>query len=250
MRALKNVRDATRQPYEIILVSPFNPQVDGLEGKVIWIDEPAGTGTGCNAGHAKALDHMTGEFVTPWVDDHFYADGWDLVALPDYEAGEKRHTKGKPFSLGLRHSWPYHVGTLFGMYYPYFPVIRRKYLDTVGWFDAEYKQGFADSDLAMRIWQAGGRCEWSSQSLVVVHPDDDRKNGAIYANKDYELAVERWAPKYGKGWATADLRDFNIDVEPRHVPALIDGNSIVHNAPDFRELMVQAGWRRNEGWPH
>jgi hypothetical protein len=253
LRTLKNIRDATRCDYEVILVSPWKPVVDGIDDRIIWVEEQEGTGTGCNAGHAAALAHMTGEFCLPWVDDHFLADGWDVEALRDYEDRERvfhaagRH-RGKPFSLGLHHAWPHHVGTCFGRFYPYFPLIRRKYVERLGWFDPAYKQGFADSDLAMRVWSAGGRCEWSDRALIVVHHDDDRKNGAMFAPSDMDLYIERWAPKYGSDWKTDHLRDFNIDVEPNWVPSVVSDRTICFDGPGFRDVVMAHGWRP-EGTP-
>jgi len=243
-RALRNIRDATRCDYEVIVVSPTEPT--GY-ARVTWVEERAGTGTGCNAGHAAALEHMTGEFVTPWVDDHLYVDGWDVLALAAYEDREARfHAQvkaKKPFSLGLRHLWPHHVGSLFGIFYPYFPLIRRAYLKRVGWFDPAFKQGFADGDLALRVWSTGGRCEWADRGLIVVHHDDDRKAGVMFDPADLTLFVARWAARYGAGWDVANLRGFNLDVEPNEFPNLVEDNSIYRNEPGFRDLALAGGWR-------
>ena len=245
-RTLRNIRDATRSPYEVILVSPEPAPADCAEN-VVWIEEPPGTGTGCNAGHAAAWAHMRGEFVTPWVDDHYYVDGWDALAVANYERREREFHKtspDKPFALGLRHIWPHHVGTQFGIYYPYFPLVRRRYIERVGWYDPAYLKGFADGDLALRIWAGGGRCEWSDAGLIQVSMDDDnRKNGVMYAPSDMTLFVERWSPKYGAGWDTGDLRGFNIDFEPQVFPQLCDGNTAYLNEPRFREELVAGGWR-------
>lgn len=244
-RTLKNIRDATRNSYEVILVSPIQPPID--EEHVVWIEEKEGTGTGCNAGHAAAYPRMTGDFLTPWVDDHFYVDGWDALAIQNYEDREKAFgKKGKPFVLGLRHAFPHHVGTEFGIYYPYFPFIRRSYVKNAkGWFDAAYKKGFADSDLALRVWAAGGRCEWSDHALVTVHSDDSRKVGIMFEQSDMDLFVSRWAPKYGEGWSTSTIRDFNLDIEPYYFPELSVGNTVYHNEPGFRDLALGGGWRPN-----
>ncbi len=245
-RTLRNIRDATRSEYEVILVSPEPPPADCAE-HVTWIEEPAGSGTGCNAGHAAAWEHMKGEFVTPWVDDHLYVDGWSALAIANYERREKKfHAKhpGKPFALGLRHIWPHHVGTQFGVYYPYFPLVRREYIEQVGWYDPAYLKGFADGDLALRIWSAGGRCEWTDAGLIQVDMvADNRKAGVMFEQSDMDLFVERWAPRYGDGWATSHIRDFNIDIEPYHFHALVEGNSIYQNHPGYRDEVLAGGWR-------
>ncbi len=224
------------------MVSPFRPP-EGCEENVIWVEEPEGTGTGCNAGHALAFSKATGEYLTPWVDDHFYLDGWDCIALPTYE-NRSAEFKGKPFLLGLRHIFPHHIGTQFGIYYPYFPIARKEVFEQAGWYDPKYQKGFADGDLALRVWSAGGRCEWSDRGLIQVHlEDDNRKNGVMFAQSDMDLFIERWAPKYGKGWDVSHIRGFNLDIEPYSFPELCDGNTAFLNDPIFRQRLVAGGWR-------
>jgi hypothetical protein len=243
-RALNNIRDATRSRYEIVMVSPFEPPRGHRH--IWWIREDPAQSNGCNAGHAKALDFLTGDFVIPWVDDHFLQDGWDVSALRQYERRENefhRQSAGRPFALGIRHCWPRHVGSEFGIYYAYFPLIRRKYLDVVGWFDPAYRKGFADSDFCFRIWDAGGRCEWSEGDQIVVHHDDDRKAGVVFEQADMDLFVRRWAPKYGRGWQTGKIRDFNCDVVPDSFPHLASNNTFYLNDPSFRVEILKGGWK-------
>lgn len=244
LRALQNVRDATRCNYEIILVSPFEPP-HGFR-HIYWIKEEPAQASGCNAGHARALGFMAGDFIMPWVDDHLLADGWDIDLLREYEKREALFHKGapeKPFVLGLHHCWPRHVGTEFGIYYPYFPFFRRRYVEEIGWFDSAFKKGFADSDLALRVWRAGGRCEWSAREQIVAHPDDNRKAGVVFEPADMDLFLRRWAPVYGKGWRTGNLRDFNMDVESASFPALAGEQTFFRNDPSFRDAILAGGWR-------
>src|ERR1700688_2592159 len=78
-RTLHNIQDTTKQEHEIIVVSPFEPP---LIGPAIWIKEvrPAG----CNAAHMAALEKVTGEFITGWVDDHVYVDDWSDIIVEDF----------------------------------------------------------------------------------------------------------------------------------------------------------------------
>lgn len=182
---------------------------------------------------------MRGEYVMAWVDDHLVSDGFSALAIQDYEA----MAGDKPFLLGLRHIEPRHVGTEFGIYYPYFPFARRADMEKIGWYDPQYKKGFADGDLAFRVWNAGGSCAWSNTGLVCVTLDDDRKEGVIYDESDYTLFVKRWGPRYGKDWDTKTLRGFNMDVVPENMPKEVKGNSIFRNDPGFRERALERGWR-------
>jgi hypothetical protein len=238
IRTLKNLRDAIRSTYEVILVSPFPPPAEFAK-TTTWIEEKRGTGDGCNAGHAQAFEHMRGEYVMAWVDDHLVTAGFDCLAIQDLND----MATDKPFLLGLRHIEPRHVGTEFGIYYPYFPFARRADMEEIGWYDPQYKKGFADGDLAFRVWSMGGSCAWSNQGLVCVTPDDDRKAGVIYDESDYTLFVKRWGPKYGKGWDTKTLRGFNMDVVPENMLKEVKDNAIFQNDPGFRERAIERGWR-------
>lgn len=241
-RALDNIEDATRNPYRVIVSSPFEPDRSAMRGgELVWLKEEKQTG--CNAAHMAAVGHAGGEFVTAWVDDHLYMDGWDTSALANFE---EREVDG-PFILGLRHLNPTHVGTEFGIYYAYFPVMRVEHLDRIGWLTDEYRIGFADSDLCLRVWDAGGRCEWSAEHLVVVHPDDQRKgtrpDGVMYHQHDMDLFLSRWAEKWGAGWDTSTLRNFNIDLTPERFPDLVhaSGRTFFRNDPSFKQIVGEGG---------
>ncbi len=126
----------------------------------------------------------------------------------------------------------------------------------LGWLTDEYWTGFADSDLAMRVWDAGGRCEWTSQGLIIPHGDDQRKNmgDTHIANidvvdqahcrpDDMKLFISKWAPKYGKGWDTSHLRGFNVDITPERFPQFMDETkrTVYHNHPDFKIVVGDGG---------
>lgn len=243
-RALANIRDATRANYEVIVVSPKPPPREFKN--IIWIEEVEGTGTGCAAAHYDAGQVASGEFITPFADDHLYTDGWDVGALKNYERRETRfHGKnpGKPFILGLRHVDPAHVGTEMGLYYAYFPFMRRFYIERISYYDCAYRSGFSDSDLSFRCWNAGGRCEWSERGLIVAHPDDNRKTGALFTDADMKLFVRRWGRKYGKGWGFERIRQFNLDINPKTWPQYIDaeGFSVTYGRPDFKDTVFPWG---------
>ena len=259
-RSLNNIEDATRCEYQVIVVSPFQVKRAMRGGELVWVEETKSTG--CNAAHMAALAYATGEFITGWVDDHFYSDGWDVLARRDFlerEALFHANHPGAIFELGLRHRNPTHVGTEFGIYYPYFPFMRTSDARQIGWLTDEYRTGFADSDLAMRVWDCGGRCEWSRDGLIIVHADDQRKNmshadlpiddnvdvidQAHCRPDDMALFIRRWAPKYGQGWDLSHLRGFNTDVTPEKFPQFIDetGRSIYHNKPEFKATVGEGG---------
>ena len=247
-RTLNNIHDTTRSEHEIIVVSPFEPPIIG---NVLWIKETSKLGA--NAAHMAAMEKVSGEFITGWVDDHLYLDGWDKLVLEDFlerEAVFHSRNLDKPFVLGLRHIEVSHVGTEFGIYYPYFPFMRTSTARTLGWFTDEYQVGFADSDLAMRIWSAGGRCEWTSVGIVTFLDDEEEAQkqeltfgGAHCMPNDMALFLAKWAPKYGAGWDTSYLRGFNIDITPERFPEFMDETrrTLYFNDPCFKDVVSSGG---------
>lgn len=219
-RALENIATTTVGPVEVVVVSPFPPSPHLRGRDVTWIKEDESEGA--NAAHEAALRAASGNFALAWVDDHEFVPGWDAYAVADFVEGEGRAFGGhamRPFCLGLRQIEPRHVGTCFGNYYPYFPLMRREAAARGFWLSGEYRVGFADCDLGMRVWNAGGRCEWSREPLVRVLPEDDRKrsgpdwDGEAHTRQaDTALFLSRWANRFGAGYDVTSLRGFNVDV--------------------------------------
>ena len=204
-RTLENLRDTMVGEYEVIVVSPFNPaEIVGPNGRIVWVREEFPRG--CNPAHAAALPYATGEFITAWVDDHLYVPAWDTIITKDF----RERANVQPFLMGLRQG-PF-VGLTFGMYYAYFPFMRTIDAHQIGWFSDMYERDFADVDLAMRVWEQHGVCEWSKGHLINAHHDDNRKGGRQVNQSDMAKFITRWKPVYGKDWDTSTLRAFNNDI--------------------------------------
>ena len=213
-RAIRNSDETAFSPCQIVVVSP-EPPPQPARSSVRWIVDRAPL-RGANAAHEQAFLWTTGEHVLAWVDDHELLLGWDVHALGALKAAEA-FSPGRPVAVGLRHDTG-QVGTCFGRYYPYFPIMRRVHVLAVGgWLSGDYRLGFADVDLAMRVWAAGGRCEPTGAGLVRRMPDDDRKLGNLHQEahttpEDLALFLSRWKDTLGASWPTTHLRDFNVDV--------------------------------------
>lgn len=204
-RTLHNIRDASTESVEVIVVSPLVDlfSVPGLSTK--WVDDPYVVGP-C-ATQTFGVRFAEGEFVLAFSDDFMLADGWDRRAMDDYEKREAEH--GQPYLMGLRFGV---VGTVFGSYYPNFPFARTSLVDRLGWYDQAFERGFGDCDLGLRVWEAGGRCEFSAEELVTATQDDARKGASVCSDSDLALFTRRWAPTHG--WDAAHLDGFNINVAP------------------------------------
>lgn len=226
-RTFDNIAKTTIGAFEIVVVSP-HPEPDWLTKDsdwlanncdVIWVREKEQRG--CNAAHAEAIKHATGEYVVAWVEDHLFINAWDEVVLKQFCAMEDAMELliDRAILMGLTHVIDPKVGTVFGKYYPYFPMMRRIDADVLGWLSGDYRRGFGDCDLAMRVYANGGLVVPCSTPVVVKHPDDDRKLGDLLEGEarslqsDMDLFVERWKPMFGKGWNTSHLRDFNVDMK-------------------------------------
>lgn len=145
-RIIENVRATVRDlDYEIVVVGPF--EVSGPN--IRWVREE--TPRGSAVASATAYEHATGDVICPLTDDIELGDGWaaeGLQALLKFE-------RGRPYAIGIGQTNQI-VGTVFGIYYPFFPMVRRATLDLVGgFFSPEYKHSFTDADFAFRIWSAG-----------------------------------------------------------------------------------------------
>ena len=236
MRVIENVRATVRDiDYEIIVVGPF--EVTGPD--IQWVREE--TPRGSAAASATAYEHSTGDVICPIADDAEFKPGWaeeGVGALVKFE-------RGRPYAAGIGQTNQI-VGTVFGIYYPFFPMVRRSTLDAVGgFFSPRYKHHFTDADLAFRIWSVGGACGFTERDYIEIKPRDvgdsvkaaerldASRNESLRRDMDAFLGL--WGARYGKGWKTDDLRDFNIDVDPIFRMFVADENTIYVNHPMFAE---------------
>lgn len=224
-RTLDNLLRTTKEyKLQVIVVAPFEIGSGQFSSRhqLIWVKDIKQDG--CNSAHNLASLHATGDFMFAWVDDHMFVGGWDVLALENFYRRENKWRSGppkyaSPFVLGLRQiqSGPDvggRVGTIFGQYYPYFPLMRMDDVKRVGgWFSSTaYKHGFGDCDLALRVLQAGGICEWADTPTIKVGEDDSHHKGAINYQHDMECFIKQWKPLYGEKWDTTEVRGFNRDI--------------------------------------
>lgn len=232
---------------EILVVAPFKVQGPGIK----WIQESEARGN-CFA-HHTAWRYATGDYVLTLSDDFMVAPGSLQSALEQVIAGEDRHF---PFSVGLHHQAGI-AGTVFGIYYPYFPLMSRRSVEAVGgYFSTDYAAHFGDVDLALRVWSGGGRCELCLEAGITGLVRQGNIPEAIHRStariRDLETFVRRWKPVYGSGWKTTDIRDFNLDIPSALFPAILKERTIYLNHPDFRALILetydQLGYTDHKRW--
>lgn len=205
--AVTNIYATTRSvDYEIVVVSPF----EARGPHITWVREEQPRGN-CHA-HNVAFQHSTGDIIVALSDDALVLPGWDEQALAFLHEREG----DAPYALGL-HQSNHFTGTAFGIYYPFFPMMRRRTIEAIGgYYPSEFRAHFADPDIGMRVWSAGGRCEFSPQPLIARVQRDEgplERHKSASLDGDMRLFLSRWQPVYGAGWAGDELRDFNIDLD-------------------------------------
>lgn len=233
-RTVDNIVATTRGvDYEILAVTPF----EAAGANVRWIRED--TPRGVIPAHAKAYEHMAGDVLVALSDDALLVDAWADGALASL-VEQERHAAF--VCLGL-HQTNLIVGTVFGIYYPFYAVARKSVLQHVGGhFDPAYSAHLADPDLGLRIWRAGGRCartEWPLISRVAREGSESvnppARTGANWP-RDLATFSGRWASVYGQGWDMTSLRGFNLDVDALFELTVGQGRSIYFNDPLFSRL--------------
>jgi len=194
--------------YEVVVVSPF--EVHGP--RVVHVPEQAARGN-CSA-HADAYEASSGDYIITFTDDIIPTPGW-LDGLQ--QTMEAREAERSPFCGGLQRANWLLFGTVYGLYYPYFPVLSRRSVEKIGgYFSRDYAAHFGDPDLAMRVWDAGGRCELITSAKIYGLLDRDRTDEAVHKQTSlgHDMATfqARWGEKYGEDFGRR-LREFNIDYQ-------------------------------------
>lgn len=224
-KAHDNIVASTAGPFELIVVADFD-RPSWASDRVVWVRETERRGVA--HAHTVAAHHATGAFITATADDCVYVPGWDTAAIANYD---RRASRARAMlCLGLHFGL---VGTVFGIYYPNFPFLRRADALRIGYFDGNYRRAFTDSDLGLKVWSVGGRCEFTNDRLIEVTAEDKRKGTEACPPSDLRRFLDRWAGRYGQGFDTSHMRAINIDFDPDLHPELVDGFSIYDNTPEF-----------------
>ncbi len=192
--------------YEIVVVSPF--EMSGP--RIVHVPEVKPRGN-CSA-HADAYEASSGDYIVTFTDDIIPTTGWLDGLDEQMQAREAEHF---PFCGGMHRANWLIFGTVYGLYYPYFPVLSRRSVEAIGgYFSRDYQAHFGDPDLAMRVWDAGGRCELLPSVKIYGLHQLDKTDEAFHkrtsGDRDMEAFQQRWAEKYGGDYGSR-LREFNMD---------------------------------------
>lgn len=226
--------------YELVVVTPF--EVNGP--RIRWVREETPRGN-CHA-HKIGYAAATGDIIVAMSDDARLVAGWADKALAFLQEREKQNPL---LSVGL-HRMDFLIGTVFGLYYPYYPFVRRSTLEAVGgYFSDDYRAHFTDPDLALRIWSVGGRCEiLPERVLQIVERAPDAASvgtpmkGTALA-QDMATFLSRWGDRYGRGWDLSHLRGFNLDIRGLMQLCLVRDHTVHFN--DSRLVELWQNFQRN-----
>jgi len=167
--------------FETIIISPFKPiHCD------TWVkeEEPEGTVRAINRGFAAAL----GEWVVVFCDEVMPRQGWADNML--------RVMRHHPQGMGAFSVVPHFDFKYFGKEFSPFMFIRReRAIELGGLLDPAYHAFYADPDLSMRLYEAGGQVIHVNESVLEfynVHDHNHAMNVSRYLKQDRETFQKRW----------------------------------------------------------
>lgn len=203
--------------FEVVIVSP--QRFTGPN--IVWVHEQDPRGS--IPAQAMGWQASRGDIVVCLNDDIMPEPGWS-DRLPDLLAEKER--RYFPFVAGL--NGYEHFGSVYGLYYAFFPIASRRSLEAIGgWFNNEYIFTWGDPDLGMRTWHKGGRCELLPDRYVTPHPNRDvRPPDQVKFDRDFATFRSKWHALYGAGF-TEEFRHINVDYP---LPYLTD-NTFIERAP-------------------
>jgi hypothetical protein len=236
--------------FEVVVASPVRPDGD----QVVWVQEDQPRGN-CPA-NAQCYAASSGDLIVYIADDIHLTPEWRSITLPYF----LQRCEEIPDLLGGFYMHPTRVGTVFGYYYPWFGMAMRSAIERAGgFFNPEFSAHFGDSDLGLRFWRMGGRCELLPGNAVAVfdRANENRSGGtkikapeaATKQSKkaeDFALFRKLWGHDLGRGWQMNVLRDFSHDIEPDLLAVFCRDNTVLWPHPMFGDIVKT--YYRNTGF--
>lgn len=177
---------------EMVVVSPFETDGDDIVN-VLELEQKGN----CTA-HASGYNRATGDIIVAMTDDHLPMPGW-LDGVENII--NEKESLDFPFLGGLHRPYCPYFGTVYGLYYAYFPVMSRRSVEAVGgWFSTDYRAHFGDSDLALRVWAAGGRCELMPGHRLLQNPAEDPETESTHKSTSLVNDFKTFTGKYHKAF--------------------------------------------------
>lgn len=180
--------------YELLIVSPF----EMVGPRVVWTNE--GQPRGGVAAQRLAFERSTGQYLVWWSDDVTPAPGCletmrrFVDAHPEPFIGS---FPGRNVATGRCDSY-----ACWGKLFAGFGMATRATIERIGgYFDTAYRYQWADPDLALRCWHAGGSVEACAAAEIRVADQEDRHKAISrhWLQPDFDVFFRRWNPVFGDG---------------------------------------------------
>ena len=239
--------DAVLPSEDIELVVATPAKVPKLPRTVV-IPEPVRLG---NIGASRlASEFCSGDIMVGMSDDNRIIDPQAFMQIRRmiYE----REKTWFPFCFGFP-LMDNKFGTVYGYYYANFPAMSRKSVEAIGgWFDPLFKCGAADTDMSLRVWNAGGRVEVIGEKIISTDniPSTYSESRHSFADPqvDIDSLVARWNEIYGEGFRYKSVFG---NIAPQkiivHYPNdWLDGNSFARNIPPWRMYLMRLALSRSD----
>lgn len=181
-------------PYEIIVVSPDNLELDNYPN-VKFIKEEKKQG---NLEAERIAEKLAqGEYLMP-IGDYFLFEKdclKNLIEFCDKQPDEMLLTSPKIHGFWCMQP----ECTVFGKYYTRLPFIHRKWLDKIGGLvDSRYKYNHGDVDLAMRVYRNGGKVKPCPGACTeVFDPTTEDIDSRTIPSNDGVFFGKIWSSCYG-----------------------------------------------------
>jgi len=181
--------------YEITIVSPF--KIDGE--KVNWVYEEKASGL--THAHNVAYQSSTGEYVVWWADDCSPTPNCLAKMLNFVESQTGLFIGAYKLNDGYWLEPPLYA--VYAKLYANFGCASRKTIEGIGgYLDTIYKGFWADVDMSLRTWEAGGRVEVCPNTWVDLTNSQEeisQENKEENFDNDLETFLKRWHHKLGNG---------------------------------------------------
>lgn len=194
--ALRNLQwSLFGEDYEIVCVAPF--EISG-ENVVSVVEREA---RGCYPAYRTAMNASRGDVFAFFTDDMIATPGWANHLSAELSAAEAHHF---PFIGGLRAvNWPF-CHSMYGRYFANWPVFTRRTAEALPEpFGDEFPHHFGDADLALRVWEAGGRVDLLAKRTVFVLMENPSRPSSSLSpvanvNEAFRKFRAKWAAKLGR----------------------------------------------------
>jgi len=203
--------------FELVVVSPFCVRGPNIK----WIKEESPRGA--SAAQVAAYEASSGDVIVAMSDDVAPTPGW-LDGL-EREIAEKE-SRYFPYAGGVHWCTAQSLGAVYGFYYPYFPAISRKSLEAIGgYFSCEYYYAFCDTDLGLRIWDHGGRCEPMPHRMIYRTRAEVEERHSIHKTTKFEhdakVFMDKWHERLKHRLPNPDAH-INVHLGLSHLPEFVE----------------------------